>query len=162
MSKTRKLTISALVMAIYIVLLYATAGISFGAYQVRIATAFYALSYIFPFLVVPMGLANFIANMFGGLGLVDMVGGFVVGVITTGLIVLIRKYNITSWAVIVPIIAVPGLLVPAWLSYLLGIPYWALVLNVSIGQIAPAIVGAVIIRALEPKLRALPMMGLFK
>ncbi|MCF0155738.1 MAG: QueT transporter family protein, partial [Veillonella sp.] len=58
--------------------------------------------------------------------------------------------------------AVPGLLVPAWLSYLLGIPYWALVLNVSIGQIAPAIVGAVIIRALEPKLRALPMMGLFK
>ncbi|MCF0154298.1 MAG: QueT transporter family protein, partial [Veillonella sp.] len=80
MSKTRKLTISALVMAIYIVLLYVTAGISFGAYQVRIATAFYALSYIFPFLVVPMGLANFIANMFGGLGLVDMVGGFVVGV----------------------------------------------------------------------------------
>ena len=59
---------------LYIALLYVTAGVSFGAYQVRIATAFYAMSYIFPFLVIPMGLANFIANAFGGLGLIDMEG----------------------------------------------------------------------------------------
>ena len=39
MNTTRKLTISALIMALYIVLLYVTAGVSFGAYQVRIATA---------------------------------------------------------------------------------------------------------------------------
>lgn len=155
MNTTRKLTISALIMALYIALLYVTAGVSFGAYQVRIATAFYAMSYIFPFLVIPMGLANFIANAFGGLGLVDMVGGLLVGMITTGLIVLIRKFNISSWAIILPIILVPGLCVPLWLSYLLGLPYEALVINVMIGQITPAIVGTVLVRALEPKLKSL-------
>lgn len=158
MNRTRKLTISALVMAIYIVLIYVTAGFSFGAYQMRIATALYAMSYFFPFLVVPMGLANFIANFFfGGLGLVDMLGGLVVGILTTGAIVLIKRYTISSWTVALPILLVPGLLVPLWLSYLLSIPYSILVVNVLIGQSLPAIVGAVLVRLLGSKMKALPL-----
>lgn len=158
MNRTRKLTISALVMATYIALIYVTAGFSFGAYQMRIATALYAMSYFFPFLVVPMGLANFIANFFfGGLGLVDMLGGLVVGILTTGAIVLIKRYTISSWTVALPILLVPGLLVPLWLSYLLSIPYSLLVVNVLIGQSLPAIVGAVLVRLLGPKIKALPL-----
>lgn len=158
MNTTRKLTISALVMAIYIALIYVTAGFSFGAYQMRIATALYAMSYFFPFLVVPMGLANFIANFFfGGLGLVDMLGGLVVGILTTGAIVLIKRYKIVSWTVALPILLVPGLLVPLWLSYLLSIPYSILVVNVLIGQSLPAIVGAVLVRLLGSKMKALPL-----
>lgn len=158
MNMTRKLTVSALVMAIYISLIYVTAGFSFGAYQMRIATALYAMSYFFPFLVIPMGLANFIANFFfGGLGLIDMIGGLIVGILTTGTIVLIKKYNISRWAVMAPILLVPGLLVPLWLSYLLSIPYSVLVVNVLVGQSLPAIVGALLVRVLEPKMRALPL-----
>ena len=41
MISTRKLTISAMVVALYIVLIYLTQGISFGAYQIRIATSLY-------------------------------------------------------------------------------------------------------------------------
>ena len=74
MSKVQKLTVSAMVMALYVVVLYFTQSFSFGAYQIRIATALYALAYLFPFLVLPLGFANFIANfLFGGLGLLDMV-----------------------------------------------------------------------------------------
>ena len=70
MSKVQKLTVSAMVMALYVVVLYFTQSFSFGAYQIRIATALYALAYLFPFLVLPLGFANFIANfLFGGLGL---------------------------------------------------------------------------------------------
>ena len=70
MSKVQKLTLSAMVMALYVVVLYFTQSFSFGAYQIRIATALYALAYLFPFLVLPLGFANFIANfLFGGLGL---------------------------------------------------------------------------------------------
>ena len=88
MSSTKKLTISAMVVALYIVVLYLTQSVSFGAYQIRIATSLYALAYAFPFLMVPMGVANLISNLlFGGLGPLDMFGGFMVGVITTGLIV---------------------------------------------------------------------------
>lgn len=75
MSKVQKLTVSAMVMALYVVVLYFTQSFSFGAYQIRIATALYALAYLFPFLVLPLGFANFIANfLFGGLGLLDWFG----------------------------------------------------------------------------------------
>ena len=91
MSKVQKLTLSAMVIALYVTVLYFTQSFSFGAYQIRIATALYALSYLFPFLVLPFGLANFIANMlFGGLGILDMCGGFLVGVVTAGTVFLSR------------------------------------------------------------------------
>nr|WP_252894359.1 QueT transporter family protein [Veillonella denticariosi] len=92
MSSTRKMTISAMVVALYIVLLYVTQSISFGAYQIRIATSLYALAYAFPFLVIPMGIGNLISNfLFGGLGILDMLGGFGVGILTTGIIVGMRR-----------------------------------------------------------------------
>lgn len=76
MISTRKLTISAMVVALYIVVLYVTQSVSFGAYQIRIATSLYALAYAFPFLVIPMGIGNLISNfLFGGLGILDMIGG---------------------------------------------------------------------------------------
>ena len=81
MSRVQKLTFSAMVMALYIVILYFTQSFSFGAYQIRIATSLYALSYLFPFLVLPLGLANFISNMlFGGFGIVDMLGGCILAI----------------------------------------------------------------------------------
>ena len=80
MSHMQKLTFSAMVMAAYIVVLYFTQSFSFGAYQIRIATSLYALAYIFPFLVFPLGFANLISNMlFGGFGVIDMAGGCIVG-----------------------------------------------------------------------------------
>ena len=72
MTRLQKLTFSAMVMALYIVVLCLTSSFSFGAYQIRIATSLYALAYLFPFLVVPLGLANLLSNMlFGGFGVAD-------------------------------------------------------------------------------------------
>ena len=69
LSKTQKLTLSGAVMAIYIVIMYVTQSFAFGQYQVRIATAIYGVAYLFPFLVVPLGLSNLLSNMImGGLG----------------------------------------------------------------------------------------------
>ena len=103
-----------MVMALYVVVLYFTQSFSFGAYQIRIATALYALAYLFPFLVLPLGFANFIANfLFGGLGLLDWFGGCFVGIIVTAIIVLIRRKGWSRWLMILPIILVPGLGVPS-------------------------------------------------
>lgn len=150
LTKTQKLTISGMVMALYIVVLYATQGFSFGAYQIRIATSLYALAYFCPFLIVPLGLANFLANMlFGGLGILDMAGGCLVGMATTGLIVLIRRKRLNPWLVALPIIIIPGFGVSSWLSVLLSMPYLPLVLSLCIGQLIPAICGVMMIRAAE-------------
>ena len=156
MSKVQKLTVSAMVMALYVVVLYFTQSFSFGAYQIRIATALYALAYPVPFLVLPLGFANFIANfLFGGLGLLDWFGGCFVGIIVTAIIVLIRRKGWSRWLMILPIILVPGLGVPSYLSYLLHVPYSVLATSLCIGQSVPAVCGVVLVnvlqRALYPK-----------
>ena len=156
MSKVQKLTVSAMVTALYVVVLYFTQSFSFGAYQIRIATALYALAYLFPFLVLPLGFANFIANfLFGGLGLLDWFGGCFVGIIVTAIIVLIRRKGWSRWLMILPIILVPGLGVPSYLSYLLHVPYSVLATSLCIGQSVPAVCGVVLVnvlqRALYPK-----------
>ncbi len=149
MSKVQKMTLSAMIMAIYVVLVYITQGFSFGAYQIRIATSVYALAYLFPFLVLPLGLANSISNMlFGGLGILDTVGGGLAGILTAFIIAGIRKAGINRAFIVLPIIFVPGLLVPVWLSYILNIPYAALAVSLCIGQIIPAICGAAVVSAL--------------
>ena len=150
MSKVQKLTVSAMVMALYVVVLYFTQSFSFGAYQIRIATALYALAYLFPFLVLPLGFANFIANfLFGGLGLLDWFGGCFVGIIVTAIIVLIRRKGWSRWLMILPIILVPGLGVPSYLSYLLHVPYSVLATSLCIGQSLPAVCGVVLVNVLQ-------------
>ncbi len=163
MISTRKLTISAMVVALYIVVLYVTQSVSFGAYQIRIATSLYALAYAFPFLVIPMGIGNLISNfLFGGLGIFDMIGGFGVGVVTTGIIVGMRKLGLSAWWAMLPIVFVPALFVPLWLSPLLGLPYWPLVLNLIVGQTIPAILGSVLVKALISRPSMATLLGAFK
>ncbi|MCI6676206.1 MAG: QueT transporter family protein [Clostridiales bacterium] len=149
LNNVQKLTISGIVIALYVVILFMTQSFSFGAYQIRIVTTMYALSYLFPFLVIPLGLANFIANMIGGLGLVDMVGGCIVGIVTSFLIVLIRKFHLNRALIFFPIMLVPGLGVALWLSPLLNFPYPALAVNLCIGQSVPAVCGVILTKVLE-------------
>ena len=62
-TKTQKLTISALCIALYLVVMICTQTFAFGQYQIRIATALYGLSAVFPFLIIPFGVANMLSNI---------------------------------------------------------------------------------------------------
>lgn len=150
LTQTQKLTLSGAVMAIYIVVMYFTQSFAFGQYQVRIATAIYGVAYLFPFLVVPLGLSNLLANMvMGGLGFFDIVGGGIVGLLTAGCCALLGKKKITSWAVVAPITLIPALVVSIWLSKLIGVPYVALAGSLLVGQFIAGIVGALLVKALK-------------
>ena len=154
LANTKRMTMSSMVIALYIVLLYVTQGVSFGPYQIRIATALYALAFVYPFLVMPMGIANFAANfLFGGLGLLDMAGGCLVGLVTTWLIVQVRLRGWNVWLAALPIWWVPSLGVSLWLSYLFGLPYGMLVASLSAGQFLPALCGVFLIHALTKAYR---------
>ena len=63
LSTTQKLTLSALVMALYVVVMFFTQSFAFGQYQVRIATAIYAMAGLYPFLILPLALANLLSNL---------------------------------------------------------------------------------------------------
>lgn len=144
---TRKLTLSGLVIALYIIIMYYTQSFSFGQYQIRLATSLYSLSYIFPFLILPLGLSNMLSNiLMGGFGIPDMFGGLAVGLITSASIYLIRKFNLNEWLTAIPIIIFPGLVVPIWLSFFLKLPYSVLAVSITIGQIIPSIIGVFLIK----------------
>ncbi|MBR1561359.1 MAG: QueT transporter family protein [Clostridia bacterium] len=150
LTQTQKLTMSGAVMAIYIVVMYFTQSFAFGQYQVRIATAIYATAYLFPFLVVPLGLSNLLANMvMGGLGFFDIVGGGIVGLLTAGCCALLGKKRVTAWSVVAPITLIPALVVSLWLSRLIGVPYFALAGSLLVGQFIAGIVGALLVKALK-------------
>lgn len=153
MSKTRKLTISAIVIALYVVIMVITQSFAFGAVQIRLATSLYALSYIFPFLVLPLGLSNLLSNMLlGGLSIFDIVGGGLVGILTALLVYGVRKYKLNTYLTILPIIFIPGLIVPIWLSMILHVPYSALAISLCLGQVIPAILGSILINLLKNKI----------
>lgn len=153
MSKTRKLTISAIVIALYVAIMVITQSFAFGAVQIRLATSLYALSYIFPFLVLPLGLSNLLSNMLlGGLSIFDIVGGGLVGILTALLVYGVRKYKLNTYLTILPIIFIPGLIVPIWLSMILHVPYSALAMSLCLGQVIPAILGSILIKLLKNKI----------
>ena len=144
----KKLTFAAMCIALYCVVMYFTQSFAFGAYQIRIATAIYSLGYFFPFLILPMGLANALSNMImGGLGVFDVLGGALAGILTTAACALIGrlKFKAHRLLVAIPVTLIPGLLVPVWLAPALEMPYGPLALSLVIGQIIPGVVGAAIV-----------------
>ena len=150
MSRTQKLTFSGAVIAVYIVVMYVTQSFAFGHYQVRIATAIYSTAYLFPFLVVPLGLANLLSNMvMGGLGFFDIVGGGLVGLLTAGSCALLGRYRRSEWFVAVPVALIPALGVSLWLSALLKVPYWVMAGSLLVGQVIAGLAGVFLVKALR-------------
>jgi len=99
---------------------------------------------------VPFGLANVISNtVMGGLGLPDIIGGFIVGVVTTGVIVFAKKRGCGNWIIWAAVTFVPGLGVPVWLSALLDIPYLLLASSLLVGQCICGIASVMLVTALE-------------
>lgn len=149
-SVARRISISGIIMSLYILIMFFTQNFAFGEFQIRIATSLYALSGIYGFLIIPLGIANLLSNtLMGGLGLLDMIGGMAAGIITATIIYLVKRWNFNDWFIAIPIIFGPGLMVPIWLSYITHIPYMALALSVCIGQIIPGIVGVLLIKQLR-------------
>lgn len=147
---TQKIAIAGLCIALYIVVMVCTQSFAFGQYQIRIATALYSLSAVFPFLILPFGIANVVSNtVMGGLGILDIVGGFIVGVVTTSIIAYGKSKGCGNWIIWLAITLVPGLGVPMWLSVLLDLPYWLLASSILVGQCISGFAGMMLVTALE-------------
>ena len=139
MNASKKAAYSALVIAAYVFVVFLTQGFAFGAYQIRISTGFYALAYSNTFLIIPLGIGNMLSNiLMGGLGLIDGFGGLCTGILTSWCVHFIGKRTQNALLVVLPIAIIPSVLVPIWLSPVLGIPYLFLVITVGIGQVVSA------------------------
>ncbi len=155
LSTARKVALSALTMALYVAVMAVSRGFAFGRYQIRIATALYALNGLFPFLAVPLGAANLLSNaLLGGLGPLDMIGGAVVGTLTGLAVAAFRRSPRAPLAAALAITFIPGLGVPVWLSFLLRLPYPATAAGVLFGQAISGACGGLLLSALKKRFAA--------
>lgn len=151
-NKTKSVAFSGMAIALYIVLMYFTQSISFGQYQIRLATSLYGLVYSYPFLCVPLGIANMLSNLIFGGDVVNGCFGLLAGIITTKSICLLKKFTTKKIFLVIPIAVIPSLIVPIWLSFSLNIPYHLLVCSLLVGQTITAYTCGIMVMVVAERL----------
>ena len=148
-----RIALTAVFAALYALGVVFLAPISFQVFQVRVADALLPLAIIFGWpAILGLSLGAFVANVFGGLGPVDMIGGALANFLATLIAwnIVVRKGR--RW---VPVgvcaeILVVTLVVGTYLSYLLEIPLALSWLGILFGSlVAIGILGSVILYTLS-------------
>jgi uncharacterized membrane protein len=150
-----QIALTAVFAALYAVGVVFLAPISFQVFQVRVADALLPLAMLFGWpAILGLSLGAFVANVFGGLGPVDMIGGAVANFIATLLAwgIVSRKGNRWMLLGVGVEILVVTLVVGTYLSYLLAIPLPLSWLGIMLGSLtAIGVLGSILLFALSRK-----------
>lgn len=147
---TAFLTQAAMIAAIYVVLTYVFAPISFGEIQVRIAEALTILPLFTPAAVPGLFIGCIVGNMIGGALLPDIIFGSIATLIGAVCTYMLRKQKPVLGSL--PPIISNTLIVPFVLRYAYGVvlPIPFLMLTIGIGEIVScSILGMVVYYALN-------------
>ncbi len=155
LNRTQSIALMAIMSAVYAAVTIALGSLSYYGIQFRVADVLLP----FPFILGwPMALAlflgGFVANIFGGLGAIDVVFGSLLNLLA-GILVMNRKacpHWILAW--LYPTLII-GLGVPAYLQFLIFTPYILLMPGILISTAILCAIGVVIMIAVE---RALPQL----
>jgi uncharacterized membrane protein len=147
------LTLAAALAALYALGVVFLAPISFQLFQVRIADALLPLAILFGWpAIIGLSIGAFVANFFGGLGPVDIIGGAFANFIATFLawkVCANRGRSQVVLGVVLEIVAVT-LIVGSYLSYLFGMPIQVGWLGVLLGSVvAIGLLGSILLCTLS-------------
>lgn len=134
---TISISLTSVFAALYAVCVVALAPISFEIFQVRVADALLPLAILFGWpAILGFSTGTLIANFFGGLGLVDVIGGSIANLLATYVAWKIGQRAIKgSWfAAIAAEILLITLIVGSYLSYLFQMPLELGLLGILIGS----------------------------
>jgi len=145
--------LSAILAALYAVGVIFLAPISFQLFQVRVADALLPLAILFGWpAIIGLSLGAFIANFFGGLGPVDIVGGTLANFVAS-FIAWKLAWNGGKSRVFLGValeIATVTLIVGTYLSYIFGMPLQVGWFGVLLGSIVSiGILGSILLSALS-------------
>lgn len=130
----RFITRTALIAAAYAAVTLALAPISYGPLQVRVAEAFTVLPYISLPAIPGLFLGCVVANVLGGYGVPDVVFGSLATLVAAVLTRAVRRGGLPPCLAPLPPVIINAIVVPAYLSVLFEVPYWATVGQVLLGQ----------------------------
>lgn len=128
--RTIKITRGAMIAGLYIVITYILAPISFGPLQFRAAEALTVLPILFPEAIPALFIGVLVSNIFGGLGLVDIIGGSLVTLIAAYFTYYFRS---SILAYLSPIF-LNGILISIYLKALFGLPYWLTAIQIAASE----------------------------
>jgi len=146
-------TFAAVFAALYAVGVVVLAPISFQVFQVRVADALLPLSVLFGWpAVLGLALGAIVANLFGGLGPVDIVGGSLANLLA-GYVAWRIALSRGRWWVLLAVglqVLIVTLIVGTYLSYLLTIPLEVAWAGVMLGStVAIGFLGSFLLYALS-------------
>jgi uncharacterized membrane protein len=134
--RVRKLTISAMIAAVYLVLTLIFYVTSFQPMQSRLAESITVLPYFTPLAIPGIFVGCILSNIIGGYGIWDVVFGSLASLLSGYL-----TYKLTfrkpkrKWLAPLPPVLVNAVIVGIELSLLADAPLFATMLSVGIGQI---------------------------
>ncbi len=124
------ITRAAVIAALYVALVLIFQPLSFGPVQFRVAEALTILPFLMPEAIPGLFVGCLIANIFGGFGALDIVlGSFATLIAAYG------SYRAPNrWLAALSPVAVNGLVVGAYLSFLTGMPMFLSIAYVALGE----------------------------
>jgi uncharacterized membrane protein len=128
---TKKITRIAIIAALYTAVTILLAPFSYGMVQVRVSEALTILPFIFPESVIGLFLGCLISNVYGGLGLIDIVFGSLATLIAAYLTSKMPR----TWLAPLPPVLINAVVVGFILKYVLGAPLFLSMLYVGFGQL---------------------------
>jgi uncharacterized membrane protein len=145
MNKTLIISLTAVFSALYAVGVILLAPISYGEIQVRVIDCLIPLSGVFGLpVILGVTLGNIVANVFGGLGVLDIVGGSIANLIASSAVYYILYLNKKSSSRILEIIlvysstllatAIITLIVGFYLAVIFSVPISMMMLSIFLGS----------------------------
>ncbi|MFH1700550.1 MAG: QueT transporter family protein [Candidatus Zixiibacteriota bacterium] len=133
--KARQIAIAGLIAAIYFVITISPgiSAISYGNIQFRIAESLTILPFVYPGAIFGIFIGCLLANIFGPVGVIDIIAGSLLTLVAGWLTFLLRKTKKPYLAPIPPIV-INAFGVSVYVSYLYKVPYWICVSEIFVGQ----------------------------
>lgn len=146
--------IASLYAAITIIL----APISYGPIQARLSEALTVFPYLTPAAIPGLFVGCVVANIYGGLGIYDIIGGSLCTLLAGFLTFLLSRTKKPILAPLPPVL-VNAFGVSLYLHFLFQLPYWLTVVYIGIGEIVVCFVlGYPLLRIILAKEKLLEML----
>jgi len=151
--ETRKIALGSVIAALYAIGVIVLAPISFLLFQVRVADALIPLSIVFGMpVVLGVTLGNIIANIYGGLGYIDIIGGSIANFLAAyvGWKIGLRSFRGSEFVATVAQNLIVSGIVGSYLAVLFDVPLKVGFLGVLLGSIISMnVIGYVLILAIK-------------